>query len=82
MKIGWGIYSEEKVEAINGWFLFTTKFTAEDGTIVYRWFKTKHRDQDYKFCLWQDKNRLGRKLETKYFTDRKLCELYGRLQCV
>lgn len=82
MNLGYGIYSEETCHKHNGWYVFITKFTSSDDVVVYRWLKSKHRDQKDKYCLWCDKNPRGRKINTKYFLDHDECLEFAKSQCV
>lgn len=69
-------YSDLLVQPIlcprtGSWYCFTVKATPTDGSpAYYRWALSRHRDQHSLYALWQDKNRLGRKFETRYCQSR------------
>lgn len=70
----WLIYRSQRgpIE-VGSWFLFLTSATISaphewEGRIIYRYAMSRHKGQKDLYVLWRDKNTLGRKFETRYFT--------------
>jgi len=69
--MNYGTYSEKQSKKVGDVFIHTTKFTYQDGLITYRWYISPNMTNSYECCLWKDKNKRGRKPETKFCLTRE-----------
>lgn len=70
---GWGIYTDNYCKQVGKVWVHISKFNDESGISYWRWFTSVNRWPEDCGLLWRDKNRAGRKLDTKYFLSRDEC---------
>ena len=73
-------YSNESKHKVNDWFLYVIKATDVDNGVSY-WRWAKSRIDDWKFKVWNDKNKKARLPERKYFMTQNEAYEAGRSAC-
>lgn len=68
----WGKYEDIQRQQQGDWYIWTAKFTFDDGRVIYRWSKSKMPMSGVEMLSWQDKNRKqrGRTPAQKHFLSR------------
>ena len=79
----WGTYSEDHCCKYGERWLFTTKFTDENGVFIYKFFISVRGNQGDTLYLYRHKNPRARLFERKYFQSRdEIIEYLNSKDCI